>query len=127
MKALGDITTITSDSKIVCTRGWVVSKPKNTPIVLWLTLQAINKKKIIENKSTCIASAWINGIRGYTCITKAKNAVRWLRHHCSAGVIIRDGKICAASPSESLLYYYTPTRAPHTPVYGESCGRYRCV
>lgn len=44
MKALGDITTITSGSEIVCTRGWVVPKPKNTPIVLWLTLHAINKK-----------------------------------------------------------------------------------
>lgn len=45
MKALGDITTITSGSEISCTRGWVVLKPKNTPIVLWLTLHAINKKK----------------------------------------------------------------------------------
>jgi len=29
-------------------------------------------------------------------------------------VIIGDGKIYASSPSESLLYYYTPTRAPNT-------------
>jgi len=46
-----------------------------------------------------------------------------VRHHCSAGVIIGDGEIYAASPSKSLLYYYTPTRAPHTPVCGKSCGR----
>jgi len=53
-------------------------------------------------------------LNGYYYIyIKAENAVRF-RHHCSAGVIIGDGKIYATSPSKSLLYYYTPTRTPHT-------------
>lgn len=61
----------------------------------------------------------------YIYIIKAKKAVEKrgaavTSRHCSAGVIIGDGKIYAASPSESLLNYYTPTRArarhAHTPV-----------
>jgi len=53
---------ITISLENVYTRGWAVLKPKNTPIVLRLTLRVINKKNKREKIERDVVPAGLNDV-----------------------------------------------------------------
>jgi len=118
MKVFGDIATIKNGSENVCTRVWVVLKRKSTPIVLRLTLHKINKKKIIEKKSTCMVPArdqWYTWLYMYKGRKRSAAVTPSLFCRCDN----RRWKNLRCKPlRKPLILLYAYARATHTCLWG---------